>query len=296
MDRLDLELLVALDNAGSVGGAAAVLHTAQPALSRRLARVERELGGRLFDRGRHGAVPTPAGRVAVERARVALDAIVATEQAGSRALAGETGRLVVGAAPTLGAELLPEALARHRRDHPEVGFELVVSGDNPGLRRRLLDGELDVAVTILPDELEPGLRVATSAPQPIVVALPSDHPLAARSRIPRAALADLGIITLVRGEGMRTMLDELFAELDVTPDIRFELSGRELIVPFVAAGLGAAVLPERYGRQRAGSAVTLRPLSPPLARKVGAVVRVDHGSRLVSGFVQTLARSWPEAG
>ena len=120
------------------GGAAAALHTAQPALSRRLARVERELGGRLFDRGRHGAVATPAGRVVVERARAALDAITAAERAGAAALSGRTGRLVVGAAPTLGAELLPEALARHRRDHPEVGFELVISGDNPGLRRRLL--------------------------------------------------------------------------------------------------------------------------------------------------------------
>ena len=138
----------------------------------------------------------------------------------------------------------------------------MVSGDNPGLRRRLLEGALDVAVTILPERLEAGLRVATAAPQPIVAAVPADHPLAERSRIPRAALADLGIITLVRGEGMRTMLDELFAELDVAPDIRFELSDRELLVPFVAAGLGATVLPERFARDRAGSAVALRPLSP----------------------------------
>jgi len=293
MDRPDLELLAALDDTGSVGGAATALHTAQPALSRRLARIERELGGRLFDRGRHGAVATAAGRVAVERARVALEAITATEHAGAEAVAGRTGRLLVGAAPTLGAELLPEALARHRRDRPDVGFELVINGDNPGLRRRLLAGELDVAVTILPNRLEPGLRVATSAPQPIVVAVPSDHPLAARTRIPRAALADLEIITLGRGEGMRTMLDELFAELDAAPDIRFEVSERELLVPFVAAGLGATVLPERFARQRAGSAVTLRPLSPPLARRVGAVVRVDHGSQLVSGFVETLSHAWP---
>ena len=288
--------MVAVADTGSIGGAATALHTAQPALSRRLARIERELGGRLFDRGRHGAVATPAGRVVVDRAREALAAIGATEEAGTAALSGRTGRLVVGTAPTLGAELLPEALARHRRDHPEVGFELVVSGDNPGLRRRLLDGELDVAVTILPERLEAGLRVATAAPQPIVAAVPADHPLAERSRIPRAALADLGIITLVRGEGMRTMLDELFAELDGAPDIRFELSDRELLVPFVAAGLGATVLPERFARDRAGSAVALRPLSPPLARKVGEVVRVDHRSRLVTGFVQTLARSWPSTG
>jgi DNA-binding transcriptional LysR family regulator len=296
MDRPDLELLVALADAGSVGGAATLLHTAQPALSRRLARIEHELGGRLFDRGRHGARPTPAGRVAVERARAALAAIAETERAGADALAGRRGRLVVGAAPTLGAELLPDALARHRHDHPDVGFELVVSGDNPGLRRRLQDGELDIAVTILADELEPGLRVATSAPQPMVVALPADHPLAERSRIPRAALADLELVTLVRGEGIRTLVDELYAQLDVAPDIRFELSGRELLVPFVAAGLGATILPERFARDRSGSAVALRPLSPPVARRVGAVVRRDHRSRLVTSFVQTLAHAWPEPG
>ena len=258
--------------------------------------IERELGGRLFDRGRHGAVATPAGRVVVDRARAALEAITATEQAGSAALSGRTGRLVVGAAPTLGAELLPRPSPGTAATTPRSASSWWSAATTRACGGRLLDGELDVAVTILPQRLEAGLRVATAAPQPIVAAVPSDHPLAERSRIPRAALADLEIITLVRGEGMRTMLDELFAELDVAPDIRFELSDRELLVPFVAAGLGATVLPERFARDRAGSAVALRPLSPPLARKVGAVVRVDHRSRLVTGFVQTLARSWPSTG
>ena len=293
MERADLEMVVALDVTGSLSAAAERLHTAQPALSRRLAALERSLGGRLFDRGRHGSSPTPEGRLLVERARSTLTALHHAESDTRAALAGHGGSLRIGAAPTLGAELLPAALARHRQEHPEVVLELEVSGDNPRLRALVADGRLDVAVAVLSDAVEPGLRVATSAPQPMVVALPPGHPLAERARIPRADLTDMPMVALRRGEGMRTVLDELFADLGHPPEIGIEVGEREMLMPMVAAGLGATVLPARFARQRAGSAVELRPLSPPLSRTVGAVVRSGPRSRLVEDFVATLRHTWP---
>ena len=286
-------MAVAIADGGSLSAAAQRLHTAQPALSRRLAGLEREVGGPLFHRGRQGASATAEGRVLIERARAALAAIAAAEVDTKAACLGRGGHLRIGTTPTLGAELLPAALARHRAEQPDVTFDLSVSGDSPGLRRRVVDGELDVAVTVLGRDLDPGLRVATKAPQSMVVALPPDHPLAARTRVPRSDLVGVPMIALTRGEGMRALLDEVFEEFGATPEISVELSERELLMPFVAAGLGATVLPERFALQRAPDVVALRPLSPPLSRAVGAVVRSGPRSPLVEAFVATLRLTWP---
>ena len=286
-------MVVAMADAGSVSGAASRLHTAQPALSRRLAHLEHALGGRVFDRGRHGAAPTPEGRILVERSRTALAAIATAEADTASALAGRAGTLRIGVAPTLGADLLPAALARHRAEHPEVDFSLAVSGQSPELRARVASGELDLAVAVLGDTVEPGLRVATSAPQTIVVALPPGHPLALQTKVPRAELAHIPLVALRRGEGLRAVLDELFLDLACAPEISIEVGEREMLMPMVAAGLGATVLPERFARHRAPEAVALRPLTPALNRSVGAVVRSGPSSPLVEAFVATLRDTWP---
>ena len=116
---------MAIARTGSLTAAARQLHIAQPPLSRRLKRIESEIGAPLFTRGRHGAAPTVVGRTLVERAD---DGARPRSGAPSRTRAdvasGRAGRLSIGVTPTLGAVLLPGALAAFRQAHPDVRLEL----------------------------------------------------------------------------------------------------------------------------------------------------------------------------
>jgi DNA-binding transcriptional LysR family regulator len=286
LDRTDLELLVALDDHGSLTAAAADLHTAQPALSRRLARLERRLGTTLFDRGRFGTAPTGAGRAVTAAARTALDAIAEVEQTGARAAAGMSGTLRAGTTPTLGSDLLPPTLAAFRAHRPEVRLELVSSGNSSALRRHVVDGELDLAVAVVPPVLEAGLVAEPTGVQPFALVAPADHPLAESARATRESLREVPVVALARSEGLRLVLDALFAEMGAEPEIAIETTEREMLIPFVTAGLGVALVPATFAHQRAGAGTRVLDLDPPLHRRVGVFRRAGNDDPLVQAFVE----------
>jgi|GEM_PF-2261999 len=291
MDRLDLELLVALEQEGSLTAAATRLHTAQPALSRRLARIERGLHGVvLFERGRHGALATAAGREVVAASVRALDALLEVEAVGARAAAGVQGVLRLGAPPTLGAEVLPGVLAGFRRRRADVRIELHSSGDSGVLRDDVRRGTLDLALVALPAQLEHGLAVAWTDRQYFVVVVPSGDALAASGRVSvtRRQLRGRPVVALRAGEGLRLVMDSVFADLDDDPVIALETSDREMLVPAVAAGLGLTIVPEAFARQRASDATAILALRPTLHRDIGVVVRSGPLDPLVAAFIGTL--------
>ena len=289
MDRSDVELVLAVAEEGSLTAAATRLHTAQPALSRRLRRLEHELGTTVFERGRHGARPTPAGRAVVEAAGQALVAIERVELVARDAAAGTRGVLRVGTTPTLGADVLPPSLAAFRTSHPEVRLTLTASGNSSELRRAVADGVLDLAVAVVPDALEDGLVVGRRARQVFVAVVPADDPAVGRGVLARSALTTRPIVALSRGEGLRAVLETVFAAAGAVPDIAIETSEREMLIPFVAAGLGVTVVPRAFARQRAGLGTAVLPLRPSVHREVGVVVREGQQDPLVTAFGELVA-------
>ena len=287
MDRADFELVVAIAHTGSLTGAARQLHIAQPPLSRRLQQLERTVGAPLFVRGRHGATPTPVGRALVESAVQALAAMRRAEQDAFDAAAGRSGRLRIGVTPTLGAVLLPAVLAAFRRTHQRVRLELVASGDSLSLRQMAAAGELDIVVAALAPSPEPNTRVALSGHQRFVLVAPADLRLSDPVR--RVALADLPHVTLTSGEGLRQQLDLVFAELGAEPTIAIETSEREMLVPFVAAGLGVAMIPEGFAGARPAKGVRVHAITPLVSRDIGAVVTDEDSTALVLDFLDVLA-------
>lgn len=205
----------------------------------------------------HTVAATPAGREVVQAARFALRAIADAEAVGRRAAAGEEGLLRLGTTPTLGADALPAALAQLRADRPNLHLELRSSGDSRALRQSVVDGDLDAALVALPTSLEAGLTIAWESSQHFVVALPVDDPIAASGRpVPRRELVGRRVVALRAGEGLRAVIDGLYAELGVEPDLSLETSDREILLASVAAGLGITVVPERFhnsGPRRAPS-------------------------------------------
>ncbi|WP_228981098.1 LysR family transcriptional regulator [Streptomyces sp. DH12] len=196
---MDLELrhlrtVRAIADAGSLTKAATALGLAQPALSAQLKRIERTLGGALFERGRHGVRATPLGELVLERARVVLPAVSDLQRDAvrfARAAGGPGGgrfRLGGTHGPLLGA--LVDRLAAA---HPGAAVTTHTSWSEREIAACAADGRLDYALigtcgTSAPPE-SGRLAWREIATDPVFVMLPTGHPLATRDRVDLADLA-----------------------------------------------------------------------------------------------------------
>jgi DNA-binding transcriptional LysR family regulator len=97
----------------------------------------------------------------------------------------------------------------------------------------------------------------------------------------------LPLVSIGAGEGLRVVVDQVLAGLGAEPVVTIETSEREMLIPFVAAGLGASVVPEGFARERASTStgVSTYQLVPPVRREVGVVVGPGRPGTLVAAFV-----------
>lgn len=174
----DLRLVSAISSSGSVGSAARSLQVSQPSASQRLARLERRVGVRLFDRDTQGARPTPAG---AELARQAGHILGHLERAYDAArAAGESRRLRVGAFYSLAESLFPVLGELLGSDVEEV------ADHGPVLLEWLAEGTLDAAVVGIADQVEvsAGLRVERIGRDELVLVVPDGVTLSSSARQP----------------------------------------------------------------------------------------------------------------
>lgn len=294
MDIRQLEAVREVVATGSVTAAAAVLHLTPSAVSQQLKTAERLAGTPLLERDGRGVRPTPAGRalaaaavdvaVALERARAAV-----TDQA-----AGPTGRVRVAAFQSAGERLFPLLLAALA---PHEGLEVeCVEHDVAQDAFVALTASNDVVVSHRPVRsapfAAPGLTVTRLLREPLDVALPVDHPLAAHDELGPAELAAEPWITVNPGFPIAAVVDELAARAGAVFTVRHRVNDFHLTAALVAAGHGVALLPRHTTGFGVGSRVALVPLRAPRpARLVEALVRADRAERAV---VRTVLRALRE--
>lgn len=141
--RSDLVRFLAVVDSGRIATAADRLAITQPALTRVIARLERQFGGRLFERLPHGVRLTALGATVSGLARRILREMEAAEEALDAARSGRTGSFRITASPTWGETVLPEVLARFHQDCPGIEIRLEIASRTEGLRL-LSDGENDL--------------------------------------------------------------------------------------------------------------------------------------------------------
>lgn len=182
------------------GRAADRLHIAQPPLSRAIRVIEQELGTPLFTRSSRGVALTPVGEALVEPARELVLQSERITQIARRAQHGRIGQVRIGFAGASVSSVVSALTARARQNLPQVHLALHGTQLSHAGMERLHRGELDAVIGRW-DALPKDIDSRVLATEELVVALPPDHPLTARDRIPVAELAEEAWVDLPGGVG-----------------------------------------------------------------------------------------------
>lgn len=247
--------------------AAEVLGIPQPTLSRRMARLEQDLGAALLVRSGRRVWLTAAGKAlhrSVEQAAEELDRglrpiLLAADP--------QRGRVALGFVHTLGPVVVPRLLQEFRARHPGIRFELHQEAHDTMLSR-LREGGIDVCLTSpMPEDAD--LSTRPLADQRLVCLVPTDHPLARLESLDLAGLAAESFVGLKPGYGVRRITDDWCRRSGFTPRLTFEGDDIDTVRGLVAAGLGLALLPTESGRVPSGA--TEVPIVPEASRTIGVV-------------------------
>ena len=233
-----LRSFAAVALAGSVSGAARVGFTSQPALSKAIRELEKQVGLPLLERSSRGVTLTEAGVLLHEHARAlfALEAQTETALGALRDLDG--GTLRIGATTTLASYVLPPLLGEFRALHPRVTLSL--ERDNSrGIEAKLADYALDVAF-IEGTPSHPNLVGRAWREDEVVLICAPNHPLCARELVWPDDLRGESWIVREAGSGTREWVERALEPFDLPPSNVWEIGSAEAIKGAVAAGLGIA--------------------------------------------------------
>jgi len=262
---LQLKTFVTVVDQGSFTAAGRRLGLSQPAVSRAVATLEKELGLPLVVRGRDGLSLTDAGSSAVKHAREAPRHMVLmrTELAG---MAGDVaGTLTLASLPTATATLLAQQLRAFAERHPAVTIRLL-EGSEEEVRDWLDQGAAEAGVVKLPAR---GLQTAVLGDQEMVAVVPADSWLAARDVVDYAELAKEPFV-LGTG-GCADVFGPIARQAGVEFDVAFQAREMSAVLEIVRAGLGVSILPDA-ALQQLPEGVVVRPLVPETVRRLGVAV------------------------
>jgi DNA-binding transcriptional LysR family regulator len=265
--------------------AAARLHISQPPLSQQIARLEEELGCRLLNRTRRRVELTAAGEAFLRDARAVLEELDVAVATARRIESGQAGLLRVNFVGSALLSIVPGIIQRFRRGRPNVEIELRERSTLDQLRV-LAGGLVDVGLVRPPIEADESLTAEVVMRERTVAAIPSDHPLAQRSRISLRTLAAEPLVLFPREQapGFHDLLTGKLAASVRSPHVVQYAPEMTTIIGLVAAGIGLSPVPASVARLGL-EGVTYRPLTGAPDTELLAVTRTGDDSPLVAAFI-----------
>lgn len=286
MELHQLRYLVAVVDEGSFTAAAVREHVSQSGVSAQVAKLERELGQPLLVRQRRSVALTEAGRAVLPLARAALAAADAMREAADDVSGLRRGRVALGMVRGCSIPPFLDALAAFRHRYPGVEVTLA-EGDSADLVQDVLDATLDVALIGYAGRPAPGLEVIELIAEPVAVAVPPGHRLAALEAVALADLAGEALLCLPAGTGIRAAFDRSCRRIDVDLPIDLEASSPDAVLGLARRGAGVAVLSASMAE---GHPLVVRPIvdADTLAR-LGLCRRVDATSSAARELMAAIA-------
>jgi len=265
MNSRQMEYVLAVAEEHSFSKAAKRLVIAQPSLSQYIQNVEKELGTALFDRATNPLQLTQAGEVYVQTARNILDLELQMHEQLSDLENLKTGRLRLGVSPYISSYLMPAVFAEFYQKFPGVDIELT-EDITMELERKLLEGEIEMALTTFPQTDNPKLHYISLLREDMLLAVSEqfcgevEEPYEEKGgKFPTTKLdyfKNVPFVTLKSDQLAYKMTVDLCASVGFKPKIRLECRNLEAAHAMAAAGIGATLLPytlaRTVSRSRAG--------------------------------------------
>ena len=291
LDVRRLRVLREVARRGSLAGAAKALSFTPSAVSQQVAKLERETGVALLERGPRSVRLTDAGRALAEHAEAIL-ARIAEAEASLRALAdARADSLHLASFPTAAATIVPPAVAEFRRRHPDV--ELTLSEADPLVSLyELKEGEVDLALLFeydfVPLPADDSVELVLLLEEPMRAVMPRGHPAARRRSVRLLDLADEAWIKTTSRSSCHLFTVRACRAAGFEPRIRSEFDSYEAMQNLVAAGVGVAMAPDlALGRIHPG--VEVRPIAfKAPQRRVFAAYRADVRSPAIDAMLAVL--------
>ncbi len=293
LDIRQLECFIAVAEERHFGRAAVRLHMTQPPLTRRMNRLERDIGVRLFRRTAVGVELTEPGAVLLDRAyrmvRLSEHAVERTRLAD----AGQVGQLVVGYFGSTIFDAVPRLLRGFLHVHPEVTVRLERAAKNVQAEA-VLDGRMHVGFSRLYRE-EPGLRVRRIDREPLFVAVPATHALLRQGEVRVADLRDTDLVLFPAAPrpSFADEISQLCRHAGFAVRATREAEDVVTALAYVAASGLCSVVP-RSATSIALAGVAFVPLADAPAQDLSCLHRAGDPAPLLGAFLRYLD-SWPGA-
>ncbi len=271
MEIATLQAFIALSESQSFSVAAEKLFITQPAVSKRIAALEQELGGALFDRIGRRALLTEAGAALLPQARSILRQVEESRRVVTDLSGKVAGDLHIGTSHHIGLHRLPESLRQFSRDYPEVQLDIRFL-DSEEACRGVESGSLELAIVTLPNNPAPVLRLETLWQDPLDLVCHRDHPLAQMQSVRIADLAEHPAILPGPGTFTRELIETAFKgyRLQVSLSTNYLETNKMLI----AVGLGWGILPASMVEDGGDLCALDSPLK--MNRQLGLVSHTAH--------------------
>ena len=251
MNFRQMQYVVMLSEMRNFSQVADRLGISQPALSKQISSLEKELGVRLFNRDTTPLSLTPAGSCYVETAKEMLYREERLLREMERFRSGEAGCLDIGVSPFRSQHLLPEIIKKLKKRYPGIAIRLHEPPSDQ-IRKETAEGKYDFAIVNLPVD-EAVLDVIPIEKERLVLAVPngmldklSEVPKGEMPQVNLKACAELPFVAAKQTQEMRQYFDKLFATAGIHPAVTVEVTGLTSAWAMVQAGIGAALLPLRF--------------------------------------------------
>jgi DNA-binding transcriptional LysR family regulator len=289
-----LRVLAEVASRRSFSAAAEALNYSQPAVSKQIAALEREVGTPLVMRGVRPLCLTDAGAALADHARAIVERLAAASAELEGIAALETGRLRLGTFWSAGATLVVQALAEFRDRHPGVRLTMLEGGPE-SLVRAVKTGELDLVVIYdypsIGYTLDEGLDSHHLLDDPSDLLLNHQHPIVRRKGVTFADLHDEPWLLPTFGPDVpaQKLIMAACANAGFEPNVVFQINDCEMTKALVAANVGIALLP-RLATHPAHPEVVVRPLKDSYARRVLALRLKEARTPASDAFVTLLQK------